>query len=183
MCSSLCASVAVTTTLLERQIHGSRRPIWSHGGWSNKARREDTTRRGCFIGVEALDCTPLPHNEMLARTYSASNLGSITPLANQMTALNQSANGECLNSWVLFGAHRSPSRAHADISSPAKRSSKMRSRFRTLRAAVGVTSEWPVVQHSKIGRRNVEMGHSRHSRHPGVSGSPQERMFGQCPRV
>ena len=46
---------------------------------------------------------PLPHNEMLARTYSASNFGSITPLANQMTALNQSANSECLNSWVLFG--------------------------------------------------------------------------------
>jgi hypothetical protein len=37
---------------------------------------------------------PLPHNEMLARTYSASNFGSITPLANQMTALNQSANSE-----------------------------------------------------------------------------------------
>ena len=32
----------------------------------------------------------------------------------------------------------------------------MRSRFRTLRAAVGVTSEWPVVQHSKIGRRKIE---------------------------
>src|SRR5262249_54291500 len=25
--------------------------------------------------------------------------------------------------------------------------------------------------------------HSRHSRHPGVSGSPQERTFGQCPRL
>jgi hypothetical protein len=37
----------------------------------------------------------------------------------------------------------------------------MRSRFRTLRAAVGVTSEWPVVQHSKIGRRKIEMGQSR----------------------
>ena len=30
--------------------------------------REGATRRGRFIGVEALDCTPLPHNEMLART-------------------------------------------------------------------------------------------------------------------
>jgi hypothetical protein len=37
----------------------------------------------------------------------------------------------------------------------------MRSRFRTLRAAVGVTSEWPVVQHSKIGRRKIEMGQTR----------------------
>ena len=36
---------------------------------------------------------PLPHNEMLARTYSASNFGSITALANQMF-LNQSANSE-----------------------------------------------------------------------------------------
>jgi len=26
-------------------------------------------------------------------------------------------------------------------------------------------------------------GHSRHSRHPGVSGSRRERTFGQCPRV
>jgi hypothetical protein len=76
---------------------------WSHGGWRNKARGEGTTRRGRFIGVEALDCTPLPHNEMLARTYSASNFGSITPLANQMTGLSQSANSECLNSWVCLG--------------------------------------------------------------------------------
>ena len=93
----LCASVAVTTTLLERQIHGTRRPIWSHGGWRNKARGEGTTRRGRFIGVEALDCTPLPHNEMLARTYSASNFGSITPLANQMTALAASWRCACLS--------------------------------------------------------------------------------------
>src|SRR5215831_16635902 len=57
-----------------------------------------------------------------------SNFGSITPLANQMTALNQSANSECPNSWMLFGAHKSPSRAprrqhrlRADISSSAKR--------------------------------------------------------------
>jgi len=28
-----------------------------------------------------------------------------------------------------------------------------------------------------------ELGHSRHSRHPGVSGSPQERTFGQCSRL
>ena len=27
------------------------------------------------------------------------------------------------------------------------------------------------------------MGHSRHFRHPGVSGSPQERTFGHCPRL
>src|SRR5262249_6099621 len=40
----LCASVAATTTLLERQIDGSRRPISSHDGW----RREGTTRRGRF---------------------------------------------------------------------------------------------------------------------------------------
>src|SRR5262249_41091503 len=30
---------------------------------------------------------PFPHHERRARTYSASNFGSITPLANQMTAL------------------------------------------------------------------------------------------------
>jgi len=46
---------------------------------------------------------PLRHNEMPARTYSASNFGSITPLANQMTVLNQSANSKCPNSWMLFG--------------------------------------------------------------------------------
>ena len=28
-----------------------------------------------------------------------------------------------------------------------------------------------------------EWGHSRHPRHRGVSGSPQERPFGQCPRL
>src|SRR5215472_8583762 len=28
-------------------------------------------------------------------------------MADQMTGLSQSANSECLNSWVLFGAHRS----------------------------------------------------------------------------
>jgi hypothetical protein len=27
------------------------------------------------------------------------------------------------------------------------------------------------------------VGHSRHSRHPGMSGSPQERTFGQWPRL
>jgi hypothetical protein len=31
---------------------------------------------------------PLRYNEMPARTYSASNFGSITPLANQMTVLS-----------------------------------------------------------------------------------------------
>src|SRR5262245_59509398 len=36
-CAALpCASVAATTTLLERQIHGSRHPICSHGGGGNK---------------------------------------------------------------------------------------------------------------------------------------------------
>jgi hypothetical protein len=33
-----------------------------------------------------------------------------------------------------------------------------------------------------IGRWSAP-GHSRRSRHPGVSGSPQARTFGQCPRV
>jgi hypothetical protein len=85
----LCASVAATTTLLERQIDGSRRPISSHDGWRNKTRREGTTRRGRFISESrSPDYTPLPHNEMLARTYSASNFGSTTPLANQITALS-----------------------------------------------------------------------------------------------
>jgi hypothetical protein len=37
----------------------------------------------------------------------------------------------------------------------------MRSRFRTLRAAVGVTSEWPVVHYSKVGRPMSQMGHDR----------------------
>jgi hypothetical protein len=68
-------------------------------------RQEEKAQRAMaasYRSREALDCTPLPHNEMLARTYSASNFGSITPLANQMTALNRSVNSECLNSWVLF---------------------------------------------------------------------------------
>jgi hypothetical protein len=86
-------------------------------------------RPGRFIGVEALDCTPRCLTmRCWPELYSASNFGSITPLANQMTALNQSANSECPNSWMLFGAHKSPSRAprrqhrlRADISSPAKR--------------------------------------------------------------
>src|SRR5262249_55868608 len=47
--------------------------------------------------------------------YSASNFGSITPLANQMTAFNQSANSECPNSWMLFGAHKSPSTTLTDL--------------------------------------------------------------------
>jgi hypothetical protein len=42
-------------------------------------RQESTTRRGRFIGVEALNCTSIA-----SRTYSASNFGSITPLANQI---------------------------------------------------------------------------------------------------
>jgi hypothetical protein len=76
-------------------------------------RQEEKAQRAVAASSESKPwiAPPLPHNEMLARTYSASNFGSITPLANQMTALNQSANSECLNSWVLFGAHRSPSRA------------------------------------------------------------------------
>ena len=53
------------------------------------ARREGTTRRGRFISESrSPDYTPLPHNEMLARTYSASNFGSTIPLANQITALS-----------------------------------------------------------------------------------------------
>jgi hypothetical protein len=28
-----------------------------------------------------------------------------------------------------------------------------------------------------------QMDHSRHSHHPGLSGSPHERTFGQCPRL
>jgi len=38
-----------------------------------------------------------------------------------------------------------------------------------------ITAFWPT--------RLPEWGHSRHSCHPGVSGSPQERTFGQCPRL
>jgi hypothetical protein len=67
MCSTpLRIGRRATTTLLERHIHGSRRPIWSHRGWKNKA-KEGAMRRGRFIGVEALDCTPFDHNEMLSQ--------------------------------------------------------------------------------------------------------------------
>jgi hypothetical protein len=37
------------------------------------------------------------------------------------------------------------------------------------------------VQRTKIRLLMSVQGHSRHSRHPGVSGSPQERTFGQWP--
>src|SRR5262249_55385148 len=37
------------------------------------------------------------------------------------------------------------------------------------------------LQRTKIRLLVVVQGHSRHSRHPGVSGSPQERTFGQWP--
>ena len=88
--------------LLERQIHGSRRQFGATavGG----TRQEEKAQRAVAASSKSKPCIapPLPHNEMLARTYSASNFGSITPLANQMTAPNQSANSECLNSWVLF---------------------------------------------------------------------------------
>src|SRR5262245_40664814 len=68
-------------------------------------RQEERAQRAVAASSESKPwiAPPLPHNEMLARTYSASNFGSITPLANQMTALNQSANNECPNSWMLFG--------------------------------------------------------------------------------
>src|SRR5262245_5653253 len=34
-----------------------------------------------------------------------------------------------------------------------------------------------------IGKFEAAPGHSRHSRHPGASGSPQERTFGRCLRL
>ena len=37
-------------------------------------------------------------------------------------------------------------------------------------------------RHGIVWRRSAP-GHSRHSRHRGVSGSPQERTLGQCPRL
>jgi len=40
-----------------------------------------------------------------------------------------------------------------------------------------------IVHRSKIYPAMAALGHSRHSRHPGLSGSPHERTFGQCPRL
>src|SRR5215510_4465267 len=40
-----------------------------------------------------------------------------------------------------------------------------------------------IAHHSKIRAPMTAMGHSRHSRHPGVSSSPQDRTFGHCPRL
>jgi hypothetical protein len=41
-----------------------------------------------------------------------------------------------------------------------------------------VDSRGSFVRHSKFGCSTSDVGHSRHSRHPGVSGSLQERTFG-----
>src|SRR5215471_19134639 len=62
-------------------------------------RQEEKTQRAVAASSESKPwiAPPLPHNEMLARTYSASNFGSITPLANQMTALAASWRCACLS--------------------------------------------------------------------------------------
>src|SRR5262249_18064440 len=62
-------------------------------------RQEEKTQRAVAASSESKlwIAPPLPHNEMLARTYSASNFGSITPLANQMTALAARWRCACLS--------------------------------------------------------------------------------------
>ena len=87
----LCASVAVTTTYsnVKSMVLVAQFGATAVGG----IRQEDKTQRAVAASSES----PLPHNEMLARTYSASNFGSITPLANQMTALAASWRCACLS--------------------------------------------------------------------------------------
>ena len=93
----LCASVAVTTTYSNVK---SMVLVAQFGATAvGSIRQEEKTQRAVAASSESKlwIAPPLPHNEMLARTYSASNFGSITPLANQMTALAASWRCACLS--------------------------------------------------------------------------------------
>src|SRR5262245_35587668 len=97
--------------------------------------------------------------------------------------------GQALCSASGFGAHVGCGSWLCENSSARRARRNISKKLRNMesnRAActmLDTLSENCIFYISPMYEFSHRLGHSRHSRHPGVSGSPQERTFGQCPHL